>query len=315
MNESDQISLPAAYDARIDIRELLRVLWAGKWVIGGITFAGVAVSVTVALMLPNIYRAEALLAPNQEQSAGGLSALAAQYGGLASLAGINIANESSDKTALGLEILKSRKFISEFIERHDILVPLMAAKGWDPETGDLEIDAGIYDESESAWVRNAKAPRKSTPSLQEAYEDFSDNNLSITQSKTTGFIIVSVEHYSPIVARQWVDWLVQDINTTVMRQDVDEAEQAIAYLEEQISATSLAELQNVFFKLIEEQTKIVLLAKVSPEYLFRTIDPAVVPELKTKPRRAWIAALGLILGGAIGIFVVLIQGRTARQQE
>jgi len=57
------------------------------------------------------------------------------------------------------------------------------------------------------------------------------------------------------------------------------------------------------------------LAKVSPEYLFRTIDPAVVPELKTKPRRAWIAALGLILGGAIGIFVVLIQGRTARQQE
>ena len=314
MSESDQIAPGAAYDARIDVREVFRTLWAGKWVIGGITFAGIVISTTVALMLPNIYRADALLAPNQEQNVGGLSALAAQYGGLASLAGINLANESSDKTALGLEILKSRKFISEFIERHDILVPLMAARGWDPGTGELEIDGRVYDESASAWVRSAKAPRISTPSLQEAYEKFSDNNLSITQNKKTGFISISIEHLSPIVAKQWVDWLVQDINTTVMRQDVDEAEQAIAYLEEQINATALADLQNVFFQLIEEQTKTVMLAKVTSEYLFRTIDPAVVPELKAKPRRAWIVALGLFIGGAVGIFVVLIQSRSGRQR-
>mgnify|MGYP000589374138 CR=1 FL=1 len=41
---------------------------------------------------------------------------------------------------------------------------------------------------------------------------------------------VSVEHYSPTVARQWVDWLVDDINSEIMEQDVSEAEQAIDYL-------------------------------------------------------------------------------------
>ena len=121
------------------------MLWAGKWLIGGITFAATVIAVIVALMLPNIYRAEALLAPNDQERAGGLSALAAQYGGLASLAGINLGSGQADKTALGLEILKSRKFISEFIERHDILVPLMAAKGWDEATGELIIDADEYD--------------------------------------------------------------------------------------------------------------------------------------------------------------------------
>ena len=135
MNESHQNQSPVTNDDDIDLRELFRILWAGKWLICGITFVAAVIAVVVALMLPNIYRAEALLAPNDQEGAGGLSALAAQYGGLASLAGINLSSGSADKTALGLEVLKSRKFISEFIEHHDILVPLMAAKGWDAETG------------------------------------------------------------------------------------------------------------------------------------------------------------------------------------
>ena len=112
MNESQQNPLPITYDDEIDLRELFRVLWAGKWLIGGITFAVAVIAVIVTLMMPNVYRAEALLAPNDQEGAGGLSALAAQYGGLASLAGINLGGGSADKTALGLEVLKSRKFIS-----------------------------------------------------------------------------------------------------------------------------------------------------------------------------------------------------------
>ena len=313
MNEPQQVSPAVPYGEGVDLRAVFRVLWEGKWLIGGLTFAGAVVAVIIALMLPNIYRAEALLAPNQNQGAGGLSALAAQYGGLASLAGIDLASESSDKTALGLEILQSRKFISEFIDRHDILVPLMATKGWNAETGELRIDSDIYDVSAKKWMREVKPPRKSVPSSQESYRVFREAVLSVTQDKKTGFVTIAVEHYSPAVAKQWVDWLVEDINATIVRQDVDEAEQAIKYLEEQIAATSLAELQNVFFKLIEEQTKTVMLAKVSSEYMFRTLDPAVAPELKVKPKRKLIVILGLILGGTIGLLIVMLRANASRQ--
>jgi len=290
------------------------VLWAGKWLISGITFAAAVISVVVALMLPNIYRAEALLAPNDQEGAGGLSALAAQYGGLASLAGINLGGGSADKTALGLEILKSRKFISDFIERHDILVPLMAAEDWDAESGELEIDADAYDLSAQKWIRNVSPPKKTTPSMQEAYEVFI-GILSVSKDKKSGLVRVAVEHYSPTIAKQWVDWLVEDINSTIMQQDVAEAEEAINYLKSQVAKTSLADLQNVFFRLIEEQTKTVMLAKVSDEYSFKTLDPAVAPELKAKPKRSLMVVLATMLGGFFGVVIQLIRPKKTTSRE
>ena len=50
-----------------------------------------------------------------------------------------------------------------------------------------------------------------------------------------------------------------------------------------------------------------MLANASPEYLFQTIDPAVVPELKAKPRRALIAVVGTLLGGMLGVLMVLVR--------
>lgn len=313
MDTQEQSVQTISYD-EIDLRELFLVLWAGRWLISSITFAVSLIAVVVVLILPNVYRAEALLAPNDQEGVGGLSALAAQYGGLASLAGIDLKAGSTDKTALGLEVLKSRKFISEFIERHEILVPLMASDGWDAETGDLEIDDDDYDVTGSEWVRNVRPPRKTIPSLQEAYEEFMDI-LSVSQDKKTGFVTLAIEHYSPTVAKQWVDWLIDDLNGSIMRQDVDEAEQAIEYLNDQIKNTSLAELQNVFFSLIEEQTKTVMLAKVTDEYLLKTLDPAVAPELKARPKRSLIVILAALLGGILGIVVQLIWPRNVTLRQ
>ena len=76
-------------DDEIDLKELFMLLWGGKWLISAVTGLAAAISVAVALSLPNIYTASALLAP-AESSGGGLSGLMKQYGGLASLAGVSL---------------------------------------------------------------------------------------------------------------------------------------------------------------------------------------------------------------------------------
>ena len=97
-------------DDEIDLAELWRAIWAGKFTIIIISMLFAVASVLFALSKPNIYKASAILAPAASESgAGGLGALAGQFGGLASMAGINLGGGGGDKTALALEIIKSSK--------------------------------------------------------------------------------------------------------------------------------------------------------------------------------------------------------------
>jgi len=290
----------------IDLRRLFRILWDGKLLIAAITSVAAISAIIVALILPNIYRSEALLAPNSSYSGQGLAGLASQYEGLASLAGISLSGGADDKTEFGLAMLLSRKFIFEFVDKHDLLVPLMAAENWDPETGELVLDDSLYDSSAAKWVRAVDPPKKPEPSLQEAYEKFREI-LTVSRDKVTGFVTIAVEHYSPDIARQWVELLSADINKQVMQQDVAEAQQAIEYLNEQTELTQVTDLKNVFYRLIEEQTKTVVLSKVTDEYFLKTIDPPIAPEEKFRPSRAIIVILATFLAGMLACLIVLLR--------
>ena len=301
-------------DDEIDLKELFIVLWSGKWLISAVTGLAAVASVAFALMLPNIYTANALLAP-AEQSGGGMSALMQQYGGLASLAGLSLpGGEDGSRAQLGMQLMKSRAFIGDFVERRDLLPELMAVESWDAGSGQIVFDPESYDAASKTWVRKVEPPRQPAPSSQEAHKAFSAI-LGVSQDKQTGYVTVSIDHQSPVVAAQWVNWLIEDVNAAVKAQDVSEAEKSIEYLKQQVANTSLADLQAVFFDLIQSQTETVMLAEVRQEYVFKTIDPAVVPEVKSKPSRALICVLGTLLGGMLGVVIVLIRHYARSESE
>jgi LPS O-antigen subunit length determinant protein (WzzB/FepE family) len=90
-------------------------------------------------------------------------------------------------------------------------------------------------------------------------------------------------------------------------QDKIEAQNSIDYLTKKLQETQLSDMQTVFYQLIEEQTKTIMLAEVSKEYVLKTIDPANAPEEKAKPKRALIVVLGTMLGGILSVLFVLIR--------
>ncbi|MCE9686728.1 Wzz/FepE/Etk N-terminal domain-containing protein [Shewanella sp. AS16] len=298
----------------IDLRELFSVIWQGKWLIVAITVVFAFGSVIFAVMQPNIYKSEALLAPASEEQNGGLSGLASQFGGLASLAGVNLGGKGGvDKTQMAIEVMKSRQFASAFILKHDLLADLMAAKKWDMTNDKLIYDADIYNEQTKTWMRKVKAPYEPEPSMQEAYKEFT-KIISVNAAKDTGMVTVAVEHLSPSVAQQWVTWLVQDINKVMKDRDVAEANRSSEFLNKQIALTNVADIRSILYKLVEEQAKTIMFAEVRDEYVFKTIDPALVPEEKAKPKRALICVLGTMLGGMLGVMFVLIR-HFARKED
>ncbi len=286
----------------LDISTFIRACWQGKWWIVAVTFAFAVLAVIYSLSLPNIYRAEIVAAPSEEAQGGGLGQVAGQLGGLASLAGMNFGKGQVDKATQALEILRSRQFLSDFINRHELAVPLMAAKGWDESTNELMIDEDIYSLRSQEWVRKGKIKQ---PSAWEMSNEFRNKILSVQQDTRTGITNISVEFYSPELAQQWVTALLADLNDIMRQRDVAEAEQSIRYLEERSLTTPLASMQQMFSQLIEKQMQTVMLANVRDEYIYTTLDPALVPETKAKPKRAVIVIIFTMLGGVLGTLVAL----------
>ncbi|CCN80344.1 OtnB protein [Vibrio nigripulchritudo SFn27] len=294
-------------DDEIDLRELFKALWKGKWIIIVTTFVFAIVSVLYALSLPNIYKADALLAPEESSNGGGLSKMAGQLGGLAALAGVNIGGSESSQTDLALEVMKSRQFIRQFVNKHDLIVPLMAVKNWDLDTNKLVIDKEVYNDENGTWLRKPDGLRGEVPTEQEVYEVFSHNVFSINKDKESGLYELTVKYYSPYVAQQWVNWLIADINQVMRERAISDASQNLTYLNTQLKKTTVADMQSTFYKLIEEQTKSLMLAEVQEEFIFKVVDPAVAPELKYGPKRALICIVITLIGFLLSIFSLVVK--------
>ena len=291
-------------DDEIDLLEIFKTVWAGKWLIIAITALFTCGSVIFALSQPNIYVAEAKLAPTKE-SQGGMGVLGGQLGGLASLAGISMPRGQIDNSQLAQEIIRSRAFLTDFVERRGILPDLIAVESWNPSTGELVYADDVYDAATQTWLREVNPPQQVEPSSWEYVQELR-NILSVNLGTSAGLVTLRIEHKSPVIAKQWVDWLIEDINNEMRRRDVEEAQESIAFIEREMMNTRLANTLQVYAALLEQQTQTIMLANVRPEYVFRVIDPAVIPEQKAKPKRALIVVMGVVFGGMFSLLVVLI---------
>ena len=251
-------------EKEFSFKDLLEAIWINKFFI--IIFPLLVGSITAlySLTLPNMYRAEVLLASSESKSQN----TSAASTGLAVLAGVSL--QSADtKTLIAIETLKSRKFISEFLIRHEALPALMAPISWNSKEDILEV--GEYHGS-----------------IQEATKAFTKIFYVGKLSQNTPFVLMTIAHISPTQGRDWLEAMVKDLNQILSERDLAEVENSIKYLQEQINKTNVSDLQQLFYSMIEAQTGKAMLAEVRPEYVFRVIDPAIAPELKYSPYRALI---------------------------
>ena len=298
------------YDDEIDLRELFSVLWADKIKIITITAIFAVASVIFALSMPNQYKATALLAPAQSDD-GALSGALGQLGGLASLAGVNIRGGESSESQIAQEIMKSWSFVEGFIADNDLAVEVYAAEGWSKGSNELKINQDAFDSEGKGWLIEDDSGVVGPPSSWELFKAFSER-VVVSEDNKSGLVSVSIEHFSPQIAKQWLDLYILAINKHMQARQVEKVSNNITYLEIQIEKTAIAEMQEVFYTLIEEQTKNKMVAEASPDYAFVAVSSSMVPEEKSQPKRALLCILGTLLGGILSVLLVLLMHYTRK---
>jgi uncharacterized protein involved in exopolysaccharide biosynthesis len=292
------------HDDTINMVEIVRQLWYKKITIIIITSIFAVISILYALSLPNIYRSSILLAPMEENSQSQLAGLAQQFGGLAG--GLNIGSGTSLKTPLSLETLRSRKFIKNFVKKHDILIALMAIESWSVSSNEITYDDKIYDITNKNWVLKIKNKIIGSPPLDYMVHEKFIENLKIETDKDTGFVSISFDFYEPNLAQKWLSLLIDDLNEFSRTEEIKSSKISIQYLQEQLQKTNVLEIKNLFYQLIQEKIKDGMLAETTEDFIFKVIDPAIVPEKKNSPKRAIIVTLFTFIGGLLSFFYVLL---------
>jgi len=255
--------------------------------------------------LPNIYKSQTLLSPTEDAKGSGLSSMGAQLGGLASFAGVSIGNQGNDKIVIALEVLKSRKFLTKFIEKHNISIPLIAGEYWDIKTEKLILNDELFNTKTNEWKINKETNLPAIPTHWDLYTKFSQI-IDLEHDGATNLVLLSVKFLSPTLAQKWAEALVIDLNNTMRMRNIKSTQSSINYLQQQISRTQEQEMKKVFFQLIQEQSKNLMIAEITHEYVFKTIDPAYIPQDKNSPRRFLIVLFSGILIGVLITFSLML---------
>lgn len=284
-NDSEEISL----------RELFDALWDRRLLIVALTLGFGIVAAVVSLLLPEKYEASVVLSPVDDDGSGklgGAGALLSQFGGLASLGGLSLGGGGGKSVAVAT--LQSHALTEAFI-RDNNLLPILYADDWDA--------------ANKTWT--ITDPDK-IPTPWKAERAFAKKVRSVNEDKKTGLVTLTIEWTDPELAAKWATELVQRSNRHLRAKAIAESQTNLAYLNEQLTKTSVVELQKSIYGLIETEIKKVMLANGSEEYAFKVVDPARVAEERTSPKRTLITAVGLFAGMMLGFVLALSLPRRSK---
>ena len=275
----------------LSVFSLLRVLWERKASVIGFALLSLAVATAAALMLPREYRASVVLAPVTDGAMGGrlgagTSALSSNLSALAPLLG-NLTPEAGQK-AEALAALRSQLLTQTYIESHD-LVRVLFDDRWDAVR--------------SRWKTSLFHPRAPSPWI--ATKFFDQYVRSIYTDSKSGLTTLTIEWRDPDQAATWANDLVRLTNEHLRDRAVEEADRNVGYLRKQLATSDVVAVQNALGMLLQGELRKGMLARGTPEYALKVLDPARAPESASSPLLIpWMVA-GLLFGLAVSVTTVL----------
>ena len=260
---------------QIEILKIFKILKTYKLLLVSTISIGLIISLYIALSLPEVFRADMVIKSTETKNRSMFSQISNRLGGIAGSLGVNLdEGGSGGDYSKAVATLYSRVFLQTYIDANN-LMPVLFPKDWDANT--------------KSWKNNSSPPTK-----YDAYEEFVVKIL-LKRDEQTGIINFAVEWNNPVTASEIANDLIIELNNYLRNKEIENISSNIEYLEKELNQTSIVNAQAVVFKVIEEQTKAIMLANVTEEYAFEVIDPAIPPDERIRPSRRMIMLIGLVV--------------------
>ncbi len=222
--------------------------------------------------------------PSLQNSEGGLQGISR----FSSLIGINTnSNEVASDYQIAYKKIQSRFFIEQFLNSKDIKIKLLGGEIWSDKSDDFIINKEAYDQEKQEW-------KIRVPDNYKLYKEFI-KKFKISKDGNSGFIEISFKSESPQLSKYITEEIIFFLNTTMSDESLESANSNLKFLKNEIAKERFIETKLTLSNLIEVQLKKKMFSLNSDEFIFRVIDPPLVPLEKTSPKRILIFISSLFI--------------------
>lgn len=258
------------------------------------------------------YSASIVVQPEARQSGGALAQLAGQLGSVSSMVGLGLGHASDEENNY-LATLTSHDLELKFISQYNV-APLLFPDRWDARTQSWKpLHPGVLSHI-SLWVSRALArtskdkgwrPPSNEPTTWQLLNAF-QKILEVKKKDSAGVVTVTIRYQDPQIAAKWANEYVALANELIRARVLSETQAALSYLSQVVEQSSVTEIKNSTYLLIQRHLEEQIEAKSRPDYAFQVVDPAIVPGQPSPPGRKVVLigaiAAGLLLGSLLAVF-------------
>jgi len=284
------------FESEINITTLFFLFWKNKVFITLLTLIFAVSSVFFALSLSPIFSSTIVLKsvqdnkPSLGSSLGVLSGLANVQGSL----GLN----PDEEAILAMKHAGSKDFFKVLYQKDGFKENLMAYKSYNPSNNQNIYDEAIYNQETKQWFAD--------PLFLDAHKRFTTQHFTIIQEKIGGFVNITIEHQSPIIAAEWAELIYRELNSYMKKITQETTIQAVNFLKLEMGSTRSTELKKVLATTFLSKIQKLMYADISEDFIFSVVDSAYVPHERARPSRAFICVMITFLGMFFSCLVVFI---------
>jgi uncharacterized protein involved in exopolysaccharide biosynthesis len=256
-------------DEEVPVGTLLARFRAPWWKVSALSFLTGTVTLLVLFLLPNLYESSATVVPTTEDGKPNFA-----LGALASSFGLTMGGPTKIEDLESL--FKSRELTARVFREHN-LWPLVFPDSFDPATGKLRPGWG----ERISGVRPEPIPPGDWDALRAV-----EKRLKVSVSRKLGTLSVSFECRSAAGSRDVVSYYLEEAKNRLQEKALERAIRNKGFLEIHISRTVDPIIRERLYTLYSQEVEKEMLARNREQFGFTVLDPPMVPDRKSRPKRS-----------------------------
>lgn len=288
-------------DREISVRDIARLLWAGRQTITRMVGIGLALGILYLMFAKPTYTAKAVVVPVNIGSNTGQGLQ--QLSGIASLVDVNLPGQTSVTNFDRFQKTLTSVRLARHLAQDQLLLRALYPAQWDIASRHWARPSGLIN-----FLRYSAGNlfgRGWQPPDAQAVAAHLKAEISISSGDIPNIVTISYDSRDRDFAVRFLTRVIQEADLLVKRNALNRTSQYVQYAEKELDKRQSNDQRNALIELLVQQDQTMMMLNTNLSFSAEFVDPPNVSDQPTAPRVAPTLLVALMASTTLGVLLVI----------